>query len=261
MKMKSVILLLAALFLSATQALAVPTKVTVRVRAKDAKFIGTSFGGMLVTIRDVETGELLAKGVTQGSTGDTKVLMQEPVTRFKSVAREQDAAFVAVLDIDEPVKVEVSAYGPLAQRQGASRVSATQWVVPGKDITGGNGWVLDLPGFVVDVLAPPSHIKLDSTTVSVDIRANVTMMCGCPIKAGGVWDANKYDVSAIVKKDGRTIATLPLKYTGLASQFQTTFTVNKGPGVYRAIVYAYDPANGNTGLDTVTFIIKKPEKK
>jgi hypothetical protein len=27
-------------------------------------------------------------------------------------------------------------------------------------------------------------------------------------------------------------------------------------GVYEAIVYAYDPANGNTGVDSVTFSVK-----
>ncbi|HEB51251.1 MAG TPA: hypothetical protein ENI89_11655 [Desulfobulbus sp.] len=256
----SFVCIVSLLFLAA-QAMAVPTSVTVRVKARDAKFIGTSFGGILITIRNADTGELLAKGVTQGSTGDTKVLMKQPLTRFETYARKQDAGFTTTLDIDEPTRIEVAAFGPLAQRQGANRVTATQWIVPGKDLTGGNGWVLEMPGFVVDVLAPPSHIKLDAATTTVPIRANVTMMCGCPITKGGVWDADRYQVAARIIKNGKQLAEIPLNYLKKASQFGADYTVNAGPGVYKAVVYAYDPSNGNTGVDVTTFIVKKPKKK
>jgi len=37
-----------------------PTKITVRVIARDGKFLGDDIGGALVTIRDAHTGELLA---------------------------------------------------------------------------------------------------------------------------------------------------------------------------------------------------------
>ncbi len=261
MKGKISFLCIVILLFSAAQVLAVPTRVTVRVKARDAKFIGTSFGGILITIRDADTGQLLAKGVTKGATGDTKVLMKQPITRFETYARKQDAAFTATLDINEPTRIEVAAYGPLAQRQGANRVTATQWIVPGKDLTGGNGWVLEMPGFVVDVLAPPSHIKLDAATTTVPIRANVTMMCGCPITRGGVWDADRYQVAARIIKNGRQVAEIPLAYLKKASQFGADYRVSAGPGVYKAIVYAYDPANGNTGVDVTTFIVAKPKKK
>jgi hypothetical protein len=55
-------------------------------------------------------------------------------------------------------------------------VSATQWVVPGKHITAGDGWVLELPGLVVDVQAPPTHTRLEGTPQAVRLQANVTMM-------------------------------------------------------------------------------------
>ena len=45
---------------------AVPTTVTVRAKSKDAKFIGSHMGGALVVIRDAETGEVLAQGLTRG---------------------------------------------------------------------------------------------------------------------------------------------------------------------------------------------------
>ena len=47
----------------------------IRVLGKDSKFIGTSMGGMRITLRDVHTGELLTS-VTVGGTGDTEQIMQ-----------------------------------------------------------------------------------------------------------------------------------------------------------------------------------------
>ncbi|HEX6202874.1 MAG TPA: hypothetical protein VF100_07720, partial [Thermoanaerobaculia bacterium] len=66
-------LLLPALLVAAAAAAAAAeeTAVTVRVLSRDAKFVGSSMGGARVTIRDAETGTLLAEGVTAGSTGDT----------------------------------------------------------------------------------------------------------------------------------------------------------------------------------------------
>ncbi|MEM5789037.1 MAG: hypothetical protein AAGU11_17120 [Syntrophobacteraceae bacterium] len=49
------------------------------------------------------------------------------------------------------------------------------------------------------------------------------------------------------------MGVLPLRYAGTASQFTGTWKIEKA-GVYEAVVYAYDPADGNTGVDSVTFI-------
>jgi len=73
-----------------------------------------------------------------------------------------------------------------------------------------------------------------------------------------VWDANKYEVKAIIKNKGKLVAELPLTYAGKPSQFAGKFSA--GPGVYEATVYAYDASTGNTGVDKVTFIVKKPKK-
>ena len=51
------------------------TQIDVRVISKGGKFIGTSMGGVLITIRDAKTAELLAKGVTRGTTGDTEKII------------------------------------------------------------------------------------------------------------------------------------------------------------------------------------------
>ena len=53
MKTKLIFFWLLIVIFSATTALAIPTNITVRVKTKDAKFLGTSMGGAQITIRDV----------------------------------------------------------------------------------------------------------------------------------------------------------------------------------------------------------------
>ena len=241
--------------LIATNALAVDTDVTIRVRSKDAKFIGTSMGGCLITIKDSATGELLASGKTAGTTGDTDLIMKSDHQRGKPISDPKAGKFTATLDIDEPTLVEIAASGPLAQRQATSRVSITQWILPGKPITAGDAIMLEMPGFIVDVLGPPTHIKLSGAPQKLAIKANITMMCGCPTEPGGIWDADKFEVRAIVKKDGKKIDTIDLKFAGKTSQYAAEYNA-ESTGAYEIIVTAYDPSNGNTGLDSTTVVIK-----
>ena len=175
MKRKIGLLILLTLFFTSAAAMAVPTNVKISVKTKDAKFLGSSMGGALVILKNVDTGEILARGLTSGGTGNTDVIIKTPVARGATITDPKTANFTTAIDIDSPTLVEVSAYGPMSQRQAANRVSATQWVVPGKDITGGDGWVLEIPGFVVDIQAPPTHIKLKGAQ-DVLVQANLTMM-------------------------------------------------------------------------------------
>jgi hypothetical protein len=231
-----------------------PTHVDVRVISRGAKFVGTSMGGVAITLRDADTGELLAQGLTAGGTGDTARIMQAQQRHHDPVATEDAAVFHATLDLAAPRRIEVTAFGPLAQRQTASAVSSTMWLVPGKHVTGGDGWRLELPGFVVDVLAPPAHQRVRGTS-PVSVRANVVMMCGCPIEPGGLWDASRFEVRAIVSRNGSRLRELPLAYAGETSQFAAELG-SLEPGAYEVLVYAHDPANGNTGLDRTTFLVE-----
>ncbi|MFP3983894.1 MAG: hypothetical protein ACLFV2_09420 [Desulfurivibrionaceae bacterium] len=253
MKGKSVLLALLGFVAISINAYAEPTDITVRVKSKGAKFVGTSMGGALVTIKNEQTGELLAKGLTLGSTGDTDLIMRTPQERGAAISDETSAHFTATLDIDRPVYAEITAYGPMAQKQSANRVSATQWIVPGKDITGGDAFFMELPGLVVDVRDPAAHTKLSGKS-KIDIKANVTPMCGCPITPDGLWDSNQYEVRAIVLRDNEEVGDFPLDFAGETSQFSGRFSPDK-KGVYQAIVYGFNPANGNTGLDRVTFMV------
>lgn len=251
LKISSVLI---AIFCLAETSLAEPTDITVRVISRDAKFIGSSMGGVLITLRDAETGEIFSQGKTEGGTGDTNRIIKEAHTRGVPLSTESAAKFSATLDLNEPRPVEVVAYGPLSKPRGANRVSAVQWVVPGKHLTGGDGWLLEMPGFVVDILAPPRHLKLIGDSMAIELKVHVTMMCGCPIKPGGLWDANRYEVVALIKKNGEPAGKTILTYAGATSEFAGKLQV-EDPGTYEATIYAYDSANGNTGLDKVTFII------
>jgi hypothetical protein len=238
--------------------LAETTRVDVRVISKGAKFVGTSMGGAEVIIRDADTDEILAQGKTAGSTGDTAKIMTDEARHHAPVSTGDAAVFQAVIDLEEPRRIEVSARGPLAQPQAANTVRATQWVVPGKPITGGDGFLLELPGLVVDVLSPPAHLKLAEASPRIQLRANVTMMCGCPIIRGGLWDADRIEVAAIIRRDGKLAGKVELNFAEQPSDFSVPLEVNE-PGVYEVTVYAYDPADGNTGVDKTTFVIDEPK--
>ena len=180
--------------------------------------------------------------------------MTERTSHHDPVSTEDAAVFHAVVDIAEPRRIEVTARGPLGQPQATNTASVTQWVVPGKPVTGGDGLLLELPGFVVDVLAPPAHLKLSGAPQSVSLRANVCMMCGCPVTPGGLWDADRFEVAAIVYRNGKKLGPTftQIRWPGKP--------VPRGPGnqrggSYEVVVFAYDPANGNTGVDKTTFIV------
>lgn len=176
MKGKSSYIALCIVFLAGTSVFAVPTRITVHVKSKDAKFLGTSMGGASVSIKDAQSGECLAQGLTAGSTGNNTRIMQTPIARGVPISDADTAKFTATIDIDEPRRIEVSAYGPMANPQAANKVSATQWVVPGKHITGGDAWVLELPGFAVDVMAPAAPATRNGVPQDVTITAKVVMM-------------------------------------------------------------------------------------
>ena len=74
-----------ALVFAGSAAGAAETTVVVRAKAKDAMFIGTSFGGARVVVRNAETGEILAEGLTEGGTGVQDLVMAETIRRGASL--------------------------------------------------------------------------------------------------------------------------------------------------------------------------------
>ena len=229
-------------------AMAEQTEIVIRVIAKDAKFIGhDDTGGVQITLRDAETGELLAQGLTEGGNGQTAKIMMNGHLR-RDILSEGASKFSATLDLQRPRLIAVTATGPVILKDAAMTVTSTQWVLPGKSVNGGDGWVLELPGFSVTLADPlPAGIQLDGKKAEIPIRTKITMQCGCPIEPGGLWDSNKLQIGAMLEKGGKTFPAIPLVYTGQSSMFGGEITVGE-PGDYTVDVYAYDPANGNTGL-------------
>lgn len=227
------------------------TTLMIRAKAKDAKFIGSSIGGAKIIVRDALTGEILDQGVTSGSTGNTDKIMKEPLERGNQLSEENTAGFEAKLDIDKPTFINVEALAPLNKKQARVQTSTQLWVIPGKDITG-DGIVLEIPGFVVDILSPQTHERISAEN-EIQIKANVVMMCGCPVTKDGLWDSNQYEIKVMISSEGKKLKEVPLEATEKASTFSAKTSLEKG--LYEVTVYAYDPVTGNTGLDRTNIII------
>ena len=229
-----------------------PTEIVVRVMSKDAKFVGSMVGGAQIVLQDADSGEVLAQGLTAGGTGSTPKIMTVPHTGRDPLSDADAAKFSVTLDLDRARKVKVSATGPMNPKQAAMTVSSTQWVVPGKPINGGDGWVLELRGFAVSLIDEvPSSVQLGETARKIPLKAKVTMMCGCPTEPGGLWDANKIQVADIVEHNGKHAPAVPLSYAGQPNTFAGQIEL-KDAGDYVVDIYAYDPANGNTGVERIT---------
>ena len=239
------------LIIFSSNLMAQETNIMIRAKAKDAKFIGTSIGGAKILVKNARTGEIMAEGITTGSTGNTEKIMKQDWKRSGTLSNEETAGFNAKLDIDSPQFVTIEAYAPMNKKQ-AEVLSTTQlWVIPGKDITG-DGIVLEIPGFVVDILSPQTHERIASTE-SIELVANIVMMCGCPITENGIWDAKQYEVKAIISNSDGISKEVELKQKDKASTFKAETTLEKG--LYEVMIYAYDPVSGNTGVDKTNIII------
>jgi hypothetical protein len=70
-----------------------------------------------------------------------------------------------------------------------------------------------------------------------------------------MWDAARYEVRAIVKRDGQPAGEVRLAPGTAASTFEGTIEARE-PGTYEAAVAAFDPATGNAGVDVVTFVVR-----
>jgi hypothetical protein len=156
---------------------ATQTKMIIRAQSKDAKFIGTSMGGAMVIVKDSETGKVIAQGLTAGSTGNTKQIMVEPHSRSSRLTDNSTAYFEAVLNIEEPKLLTIEIEAPYARKPDMIKSSTQVWIIPGKDILG-DGIIVEIPGFSVDIISPEKHseLKLGKGKSSMTIQAKVVMI-------------------------------------------------------------------------------------
>jgi hypothetical protein len=193
-----------------------------------------------ITLTDAASGKVLASGMTAGGTGDTAKLITNPRVRGQAVAGAADAKFAATLDIAQPTLVTATAKGPMGKADAAITVSSQMWLLPGKAV-GGDGWVIELPGLVVEPTL--------STASGLTVTAKVTLMCGCAIAPGTAWDADHYEVIATVMQGTRVVKTVSLPYAGTTSTFAAP-VAGLAAGAYRVTVTAHNSRTGNTGVAT-----------
>lgn len=239
-------------FLLAAPAVAqetVPTQVVVRAVSNDAKLIQDPVGGAHITIRHAETGEVLAEGRQTGDSGSTAKIMKQPHERGATIYDVPGAGkYETTLDLARPTPVKITAEGPLDYPQAVQSASKTTVLMPGQDVTG-DGITLTLHGFIVEVL--DASVDDGSPGSSVDVRARVRMMCGCPTEPGGLWDASRYTIRVQLLNDGTVVAEAPLTFAGTTSEYAGTVAMPEEGGT-AVRVTASDAARGNFGRATTT---------
>ena len=221
-------------------ALAETTQLNVLVRSVDAKFIGSGAGGLNVIITDHQTGKLLAQGPISGATGDTQALMKTGQTRGHSPVTDDSAQFQAALDIDKPTRVAIQVTGPLDIQQSIQTLSATTWVVPGRDQTQ-PGVVLHMPGLITELADYKREVD------DITLTTQVTLMCGCPITRDGLWAADNFEVVAQLYQAGERLTQNALAFTGETNTFAGSIKVPRS-GASKLVIYAYQKSTGNTGV-------------
>jgi len=249
------LIFIATLLFSSLSLSAAETKIMIRAKARDAKFIGSSLGGAHIIVRNKVNRQILAEGNTTGSTGNTELIMKVAKSRGASITDPQTAGFLASIDIDEPTFISIEMISPLNNKQAQAAISTELWLIPGKHILG-DGIILEVPGFIIDILKPRTHQYIPLNTIKgkpFQFQANIVMMCGCVIEKGGVWNSDEIEVKGILKKDGKYIkeVTLSLISTNL---FEGSDMLNT-PGNYELTLYAYHEKSGNTGVDKVNYVV------
>ena len=164
---------------------------------------------------------------------------------------EGSAKFMAELDIGKPTLVEILAEGPLGTPHAIQRASKTILVLPGRHFEG-EGIEIALHGFTVVL----SQAEYQSATGSpFAFETNVTMLCGCPTEPGGMWDSDRWEMTAVVLQAGESVATTALEYAGTTSNYTALFP-DLPAGEYELQVWVADPERVNTGMAVAKVTIR-----
>ncbi len=102
--------------------------------------------------------------------------VREPHARGQAVYEAPGAAvFTAEFELDAPKVLEFIGEGPLGYEHAMQRAVKRMLVVPGEDILG-DGVLLELHGFIVELIEP----KTPASGGTVTVTARVRLLCGCP---------------------------------------------------------------------------------
>lgn len=230
-----------------------PTRVDVRVIASGAKFLGGHAASVQVVLSDADTGEILQRGLTSGGTGETARIMQAG-TRARQVLSSADSAvFHGTLDLDRPRRVSLSVTGPLGQPQASSTATSTRWLLPGRHLTAGDGWLVELPGLVVDIASPFAYQRVQ-VGKSLPLHASVSLLCGCNLSASGPWRIDETEVLVRHVINGKLQPLRPLHFDADTYLFVTDLPVTEA-GIHELEVQAWRGRENNAGVARTTFFV------
>ena len=220
------------------------TQLLVRVTASDAKIVGSGVGGVSITVRDVTSGRILAEGIQEGGTGNTRTIMFAKERGGTIYDTDGAAGFLAELSIDEPTIVEIVAEGPLGTPDALRRSTKTMLMLPGQHVLG-EGVILEIQGFTVQLETPGDGPVARGTPF--EVRGKVTMLCGCPTQPGGMWDSDDYRILVRASQGGRTLGEWPMEFAGETSWYTTEVTLDVTGDVDLTMI-AMDASKGNFGM-------------
>lgn len=247
-------LLTGALAAAALPAVAEPTQVEVRVLARGAKFIGGYSASARVVLSDADTGEVLAQGLTQGSTGDTRRILGGGVDGDKRLSSDDAAVFRTTLALEHARRVTASVTGPLSQPQAATTVTSTQWLLPGRDVRQGDGWLLELPGLIVDLVEPAAFHWAERDR-ELPLQAVVTMMCGCALSVDGPWRAADTEVDYQVTVNGKRQPKQRMRYDAASGRYLGTLLPREA-GIHEIEVQAWEGPHNNAGVARTSVFVR-----
>jgi hypothetical protein len=232
-----------------------PTTVLVRVVAHGAMVLGREVGGARVTITDVASGQILARGLQQGEAGDQNQIMRTPHMMEEPVySTRPSASFTTTLELQKPTLVEISAEGPLAYPAALQRTSKTLLLIPGQDLTH-DGIVLHLYGYLVHIEWPKPREPLIAKD-DVKLRASVRTLSGSLVRPHGDWDSRKIRIYGEVLIGDRVVERLQMFYDEGSRTFEAPFFVPPSKEVPDGItlrVIATDLSSGNSGMDQTNY--------
>lgn len=266
----------------------VPTKVLVRVLSHGAKAMSQQTGAIVV-FRDARTGKELDKGPVQGSTGDTKALMEAGYPRMESPtgllkgdkgfmpdgrtyeSSDDAAMYRTTLYLTKPTQLMIEVYGPLMPQHSMGSTITSTWVFPGEDIVG-QGIVVDLRGLIVDLRDAMRDAEIDADSVrdGIPVPFFMRMMCGCPIAPGDSglqWRAEDFKITTQAYYKGKLyhedVATADKLFVDV-STFKATVPLPKdlpeGPMSRERVkirVMAAQPMQSNYGIDELDVYLNR----
>lgn len=235
-----------------TDAAAEETRIDVRVLARGAKFL-PGHGSVPITRRDSDTGEILVRGWTRGGTGDTARILKAGAGAPRQTPGDAAAVFSTSVDLDWPRLIALEVGSPEGTSRAGRQIS-TQWVLPGKHLTNGDGWVIEMPGLVVDIATPVAYGLLD-LGAEIELLAGVTMMCGCGFEPSGTWNVGGVEVEAWIYRDGEKVAVAPMMYAGRSSRLEGGYQPT-GAGVHEIEVRAWAPQWNNAGVARTSVFVR-----